>query len=288
MTKRDKLNLTPLEKEIVTLKAVLDMINDMVNHETMMFYLDGSDSSIAFKTMTHAKFFNIILVDLLSKPKELFSDDKDYIERLTDICENPLTDNPRRNDDIQMLKDAVNAFDTWLSQTVVIEKSWFPSLELQIDLSIERKEFIAMCGNLCKHNFTQTTRQAKKFQAILKRNRQSFSIDKCLIALEDFQVQFNSVFQYHASTIAEFLNDIRWGIYTYAFTERMRCVENWYDEEMHINRYNYRYPAKIASSLGKACYWGLMNDVMRPPYIQKFDDLPPFSQPFITGDSPLC
>jgi hypothetical protein len=271
MTSKDTLDLTPLENEVATLKAVLDMVNDMVNHETMTFHLNGSDSSIVFKTMTHEKFFNIILVDLLSKPTEFFTDNKDYIERLIDICENPLMDNPCRNNDIQILKDAVSAFAAWLSKTVVIEKGWFPSLELQIDLSIQRKEFIAMCGNLCKHNFTQTTRQAKKLQTILEGNKQSFSIDKCLIALEDFQVQFGSVFLYHASTIAEFLNDIRWGIYTYGFAERSRCVESWYDEEMHLNRDGYRYPAGIDSDLGKACYWELMNDVMRPPYIQKFE-----------------
>lgn len=271
MTSKDWRNLTPLEKEIVTLKAVLDMVDDMVNHESMTFHLNGCDSSVVFKTMTHEKFFNIILVDLLSNPTEFFTDNKDYIERLIDICENPLVDTPFRNNDIQMLKDAVNAFALWLSQTVVIEKRWFPSLELQIDLSMQRKEFITICGNLCKHNFTQTTRQARKLQTIFSRNKQSFSVDKCLIALEDFQEQFDSVFLYHASTIAEFLNDVRWGIYTYASAERSRCVESWYDEEMHVNRYNCRYPAGIVSDLGKVCYWELMNDVMRPPYIQKFE-----------------
>jgi hypothetical protein len=81
MTSKDTLDLTPLENEVATLKAVLDMVNDMVNHETMTFHLNGSDSSIVFKTMTHEKFFNIILVDLLSKPTEFFTDNKHYIER---------------------------------------------------------------------------------------------------------------------------------------------------------------------------------------------------------------
>ena len=64
------LNLTPLEQEVITLKAVVDMIGDMVNHEVMTIHFSDPDTSITFKTMTHMAFFNIVLVDLLSKPSD--------------------------------------------------------------------------------------------------------------------------------------------------------------------------------------------------------------------------
>jgi len=271
-TFEDDLSLSSLEKEVVTLKAVLDMINNMVNHETMIFTFRDPDSSVMFNTMTHMAFFNIILVDLLSKPGDFFNGENNYIERIKDICENPLMGKLVVKRDIRFLRDAVDAFLTWLSQTVVVEKRWFPSIDLEIDLSIMRQAFVVMCGNISKHNFTQQTRQAKRLQGILKVNGQSFPLDKCLIALEDFQTQFyDDIFHYHAATIAEFLNNIRWGIYLYAVAERTCCVENWYDEEMNLNRYKYHYPDDVASELGRTYYWNLMNDVMQPPYIQRFE-----------------
>jgi hypothetical protein len=270
-TFEDTLNLTSLEKEVITLKATMDMINDMVNWETMSFTFRDPDSSVIFHTRTHKAFFNILLVDLLSIPSEFFNDKKNYIERLKDICENPLMGKLAAKKDIFFLRKSVNAFATWLLQTVVVEKRWFPSIDLQIDLSIQRQAFVTMCGNISKHNFTQQTRQAVKLQKILEKNEKFLSLDKCLIALEDFQKQFyDDIFSYHAATLAEFLNNIRWGIFLYASAERERRVVNWHDEKLNLNRYKYEYPSDITSELGETYYWNLMNDVIRPPYIQQF------------------
>jgi len=272
ITFEDTLSLTSLEKEVITLKASLDMINDMVNHETMLFSFNDPHSSIMFNTMTHKAFFNILLVDILSTPSDFFNGNKNYIERLKDICEEPLMGKLIVKQDILFLKEAVSAFLEWLSQTVIVEKRWFPSINLEINLSIQRQAFITMCGNISKHNFTQQTRQAKKLQKILGNNNQSFSLDKCLMALEDFRAQFyDDIFSYHASTITEFLNNIRWGIFFYVSAERSRCVVNWHDEKLNMPHYKYNYPDNVVSELGKNYYWNLMNDVMRPPYIQQFE-----------------
>jgi hypothetical protein len=265
----DRLNLTPLEQEIITLKAVVDMIGDMVNHETMTIFFSDPDTSVMFKTMTHMAFFNIILVDLLSKPSGFFTGDKSYIDRLKEICANPRMGEIRG---IRELSEAVCAFDNWLSEKVTVQNCWFPSLELQIDLSIKRQIFISICGNITKHNFTQLTRQADRLRKIFCENGKAISLDKCILALQDFRQQFyNDVFHYHSSTIAEFLNNIQWGIYSYAAPVRARCVQNRYDEELHVNAYKYSYPVDVTSDLGKTCYWDLMNDVMRQPYIQRFE-----------------
>ena len=268
-TVEDTLNLTPLEQEITTLKAVLDMIGDMVNHETMTIHFTDPDSSVMFKTMTHMAFFNIILVDLLSKPIEFFVGGESYIDRLKRICANPRMGEIQ---DVGELGEAVCAFDSWLSEKVEVKNCWFPSLELQIDISIERQLFISICGNITKHNFTQLTRQAKRLSRVFCENGKSVSLDKCILALQDFREQFyNDIFHYHSSTIAEFLNNIRWGIYLYAAPVRAHCVEDHYDEELRLNAYTYAYPRDVTSALGKTCYWNLMNDVMRQPYIQRFE-----------------
>jgi len=263
------LKLTPLEQEIITLKAVLDMIGDMVNHETMTIHFGAPDTSVMFKTMTHMAFFNIILVDLLSKPSEFFTGDKSYIDRLKEICANPRMGELQ---EILELSEAVCAFARWLSEKVTIQNRWFPSLELQIDLSIKRQVFISICGNITKHNFTQLTRQANRLRQVFCENGESISLDKCILALQDFRQQFyDDIFHYHSSTIAEFLNNIRWGIHSYTAPVRARCVENPYDEELRINTYTYSCPGDVTSDLGKTCYWDLMNDVMRQPYIQRFE-----------------
>lgn len=174
--------------------------------------------------------------------------------------------------DIRELSEAVCTFARWLSEKVTIPNRWFPSLELQIDLSIKRQIFIGICGNIIKHNFTQLTRQANRLRQVFCENGESISLDKCILALQDFRQQFyDDVFHYHSSTIAEFLNNIRWGIYSYAAPVRARCVENRYDEELHINAYKYLYPGDVTSDLGKTYYSDLMNDVMRQPYIQRFE-----------------
>ena len=272
VTFEDELNLTPLEKEVITLKAVLDMINDMVNWAIMSFSFNDPNSSVTLNTRTHKAFFNILLVDFLSPPDEFFNRGNNYIGRLGEICKEPLMGELTAKQDNRFLKDAVDVFATWLSQTVVVERRWFPSINLEVDLRIRRQAFITMCGNISKHNFTQQTRQATKLLNILKASGQSFSREQCLIALEDFQAQFSDdIFIYHASTIAEFLNNIRWGIFFYASAERARCVTDRYDEKTNMNRYEYNYPTAVASDLGKNYYRGLMNDVGRQPYIQLFE-----------------
>ena len=266
---QDMLNLTPLEQEIITLKAVLDMIGDMVNREVMTIPFSDPDSSVMFKTTTHMAFFNIILVDLLSKPNRFFTGDNSYIDRLKEICANPRMSEVQ---DMQELRVAVCAFDRWLSEEVAIQNRWFPSLELQIDLRIKRQVFIRICGNITKHNFTHLTGVAKILKEVFRENGESISLDRCILALQDFRQQFyEDIFLYHSSTIAEFLNNIRWGIYSYAAPVRARCLENRYDEELRIAFYTYRYPQDVTSELGKTCYWDLMNDVMRQPFIQRFE-----------------
>jgi len=269
MPQADLPDLTPLEREIVTLKAVLDMIGDMVNHETMTIHSSDPNSSVMFKTRTHMAFFSIVLVDLLSERDGILKDRKNYIGRLKVISTNPLMGEIQ---DILELREAVCAFDAWLSEEVTIQNRWFPSLDLQVDLSIKRQDFIRICGDIAKHNFTRLTVAADKLRKILGDNNQPFSLDKCILALQDFRTQFyDDIFLYHSSTIAEFLNNIWWGIYSYAAPVRGRCVENRYDGELHLNAYSYSYPVDVTSELGKACFWGLMNDVMQPPYIRRFE-----------------
>ena len=252
-----QLKLTPLECEIITLKAILDMINGMINREAMAFNFQDPDSNISFRSTIYMANFNIFLVDFLSKPTGFFEGEKDYLGRLHDICVSPQLGNQHIYD----LKASVKKLMDWLSEVVTVEKRWFPSIELEVDLKIKRQDFITICGNI-----------SNNFLNIMKENGQSIHIDQSLIALEDFYEQFHQdIFVYHSSTLAESLNNIRWGIYIYANAERERCVERWYDHEMQLQKYKYNFPPQIISTLGRTYFCNLLNDVINPPHIQRFE-----------------
>ena len=202
------LGLTPMEVEIITLKASLDLIDSMVNRAMMTFSTDPSSCEIRFQDTTHQAYFSILLSDFLSIPREFFSGLSNYLDRLVSIGDKPLL----RSDAVSLLKHASNGFRTWLNEAAIAPKRWFPTLDLEINLRITRRDLVTMSGNQTKHNFTQQTRQATKFRRILKENGEDVPFDDCLIALRDFYEQmYNDIFVYHSSTISAFLNDIRWG-----------------------------------------------------------------------------
>lgn len=267
---QEKLSLSDLEIEVIVLKASLDLIDDMVNRETMCFYFceHSSEAEVGFTTETHQAYFSILLVDFLSRPRGFFISSENYLHRLNAISECPLLGDSK----VEALSGAVKSFRSWLEEKATDVQTWFPTLNLEIDLAIERQLFITICGNMSKHNFTQQTWQAKKLQKLLRENDCNFPIDKCLMALEDFYTRFGEdILLYHATMLAKFLNDIRWGIYEYAHAERSQSVVKWYDENSGLTRYKYKYPPGVCSRLGKTSYWDLMNAVMKPPPIPRFE-----------------
>ena len=256
-----------MEVEVVTLKASLDLISDMVNHQMMTFSPDLSRCEIRFRDDPHQAYFSILLSDFLSAPREFFGESSDYLARLAAIGSQPHL----RSDQTALLKSASERFQRWLQETATAPMRWFPTLDLEIDLRITRRDLVTMSGNQTKHNFTQQTRQAEKLRKILKDNGQQFRFDECLIALPDFYEQmYNDIFVYHSSTMAASLNDIRWGVYEYARRERQECTESWPFDSSGQLAYRYHYPAEIKTPLGEHYYWELMNDVRDRPPIPRF------------------
>ncbi len=70
-----------IEKEIIFLKAVQELIDEMVNYEVLDLIGEDPDSEIRFKSPTHQRFFNIILVDFLSlSDKKVVGEQLSYLE----------------------------------------------------------------------------------------------------------------------------------------------------------------------------------------------------------------
>src|SRR5689334_22021776 len=103
----------------------------MVNYEVM----DLAGSSIIFKSTTHQKYFNIILVDLLSNSDEkVIGEQRSYLSAITTICQKP---NFNENGSITSLSAVAKEFTDWLEEEIQV-KTWLPSIQTEVILSIKR------------------------------------------------------------------------------------------------------------------------------------------------------
>jgi hypothetical protein len=259
--------LSAIEKEVIILRAVYALIDDMVNF--VMMSISGADphSQVTFKSETHLRLFNIMLVDFLSATgKRGPIDPTSYMSALQGIAKEPNFD---REDSGNAFRSAVAEFVQWLDTEVAVE-TWLPSIDTEVTLKLSRRQFIKMCGNISKHNFLRLISVAEELQELLRKTGTQISLDDALLTLEDFYTKFHrDVIAYHASTIAEFLNNLRWGIYEYLRPEFKRSYTRIAGDS--LGRYEYRYPEGLNAKFAQACYWDLMNDIRSAPYLRRFE-----------------
>ncbi len=258
--------LSDIEEEVVFLEAIGELTETMVNLDILSVLGSDPDSEIRFKSATHQRFFNIILVDFLScTDTNAPTGQTSYLAALRHIAKKPSFN---INDSVKPLRHATYRFVDWLKREVEVDV-WLPSVDMQTTLKISRLEFLKMCGNISKHNFLRAVGVAKKLQKALTASGNSTSLEDALLALADFYERFHSdILNYHSSTIAEFLNNIRWGIYEYLQPEFRQSVVR---EAGDPPEYRYTYPKGLTSRFAKECYWGLMNEVRSAPYVRRFE-----------------
>lgn len=264
-------DLSSGEQEILLLKATMEAISSMVNYSVLDLYHSDPDSSISFKSHIHQQYFNILLADFLSL-ETFVRRNANILEQLQNICNSPCY-----NQCTVSLKKAVGAFKEWLEEDVEFEhdgkirKLWFPSIDQELALKITRAEFIKICGNISKHNPLGLDRQAKTIKKIFKRNNVQIALTEALLIMDEFYEQFHDdLLTYHSSTIAEFLNEIRWGIYEYLQPIHSKSVVFSWDEVHKMNRYRYNFPKDLNNEYVQTIFWNLMNDVRSEPYMPRF------------------
>jgi hypothetical protein len=264
------LNLNDAEKEILILKAVWEAINSMLNYEVLELNHKDPDSSIIFKTRTHQQYFNIMLLDFLNL--KIFGVEKCCLESLQTVF-----NAPQFNSDISSLQKSTNDFTTWLNQNIELEHDgetrnfWFPTINQEIALKITRAEYIKICGNISKHNVLSLGRQAETIQRIFDKNNVTIEQTQALLIMGEFYEQFHDdLFTYHASNIAEFLNNLRWGVYEYLQPLYQQSVECYWDDRLKLNAYRYNYPDNITNHYVREIFLNLMNDVRSKPYMPRF------------------
>ena len=234
-----------IEQEAIVLSAICGLIDEMVNYNMFAEEWSPSWSNILFRSSTHARLFNILLVDFLSLPQKrkdgapfdlkLPSETDQLSEKTYLFFLNKILEDPQLSTHNAGLRSVVEEFANWLAGDTLIENAWFPSLELEIDLKINRIEALKMTGDICKHNFTRLSARAKSLQNALSRNAEERSIDECYLALPEFQEWFhNHAFVYQSSQISEFLNRLRWAIHDYLKPEFQRAHRPYFDKYLDM------------------------------------------------------
>ncbi len=180
--------MNTVEEEVVLLKAVVDLIDSIVNFEIFDLLGIDPDSNILFHAGTHQKYFNLVLADFLSKTdKRAPVTQKSYLAGLRAIGAAPSFD---VNGSVELLRDSTAAFTRWLEEKVEVD-IWMPSIERQEILKVTRFTFLKMCGDLCKHNFLRAVGVAEELRAILEKSGVVISVEESLLGFEDFYQRFH-------------------------------------------------------------------------------------------------
>jgi hypothetical protein len=267
---------SPTDQEVIVLKSTWDSIDEMVNYAIFMKFPGTAETELHFESSIHQRLFNILLTDFLTAPspwpfglkqppQDALKSMQNILFHLQRVGENPIL-NPNGG---EALLKPLWAFRDWLEAECFVEDVWLPSIELKTDVRVKRFAFIKTCGNIGKHNFARLSRVVADICDILEANGNKVSVDQGYLIIEEFYEWFHdNVFAYHSSAIAEFLNNIRWGIYDYLKPEFRRSFTR---EPGDSIMYRFKYPAGSEHPTGKSMYWDLMNDVRSEPYMPRFE-----------------
>ena len=235
---------------------------------------------LLFSTSENAQLFNILLCDFLSLPHPRRKgslpfdlpkvpasgrkSDQSHLYYLRRVC-----NEPHLGSDTKDLLAAVENFSNWLEGETVIEKVWFSSIGLELNMRVIRFDALKITGNLLKHSFTRLEADVRKIQRILEANGHQRTIEECYLVLPEFREWFHEhAFEYQSSEITEFLNEIRWATHEYLHPEFSRAYEEYPSNSNATYRFNI--PDSICEPFAKAVYWDLMNLVRKKPIVPRF------------------
>jgi hypothetical protein len=254
------------EREVIALWAACDAVDSLVNHSLLQFVGPPSRTTVVFQDAVHQDLFTARLLDLTKKASNPITQTNDScIELLLDVASSGAF-----NEDgfAEFITRSTGRLKEWL-ETEVAADAWFPSIGRSLSVSCKRREWIELCGNAAKHNFIRLNRVADRLAAILTRNGAPTDSTQALLALPEFEERFHrDILIYHTSTIAELLNNVRWGIQEYLSDEFLRAHRlGSGDPPMET----YDIPAFVENDFPKRCYWDLMNAVRMRPFVARFE-----------------
>jgi hypothetical protein len=162
---------TDLDREIIVLSAVWDLIGSMVHYAHFEKGHPLDETMLMFKSHECSRLFIVLLADFLSLPR---SDNdfglrhrsgeeslaKTYLGNLLDICEKP-----HFGGDTFLLSWSTKAFADWLDGRVTVDEVWLPSIEWNGPITVQRITYLKICGTASKHGFTRLGKIVRDIQA---------------------------------------------------------------------------------------------------------------------------
>lgn len=283
---------TDMEREAIILNATLGMIDDMVNHAIFMpLGKKRQETNLLPTTQLALVQFSTLLRDFLSPvtakgnkplpfglPKPPNGDD--VTDHTTLFYLKQIGKNPLLGIEIEPLNAIVSGFADWLNETAIVPLVWLPSISTELDLKIKRIDFIRTSGDIGKHNFLRLEGQARRVQRILSENDMKVDLSEAYSALPDIWEWFHThLLAFHASNIAEFLNNIRYAVHSYVgpLARTSYCLIDAYGD---IERYTFKRPDEIVNSFAWEQYYGLLQNSLRQPNFPKFSVSPSFKNQF--------
>jgi hypothetical protein len=262
-------DFSSVEREVIALKAIADMLNALVNHQVLILRGPAPKMEVVFKDQVHQRLFSILLTDFLTKPEEpRFGLEGSYLDVLAAICGDPKLLGGAAVGD---LAAATQPADEWFDAKINVP-AWFPTIEREVpDFVIRRREIVMVTGNISKHGFAGLTGVARRLVRILRKNGVEIDRHQAISILDEFYERFHDdVLAAHATALVEVLNRVRWSMHHALLP--VFLVHHRRDPD-HELRYWYEFPDGVEHDFAQGCFWDLMNKVRQPPYVDPFEAL---------------
>jgi hypothetical protein len=222
------------EREVIILNSAWEMIDGMVNWAMFVKNDYTEPTNLMFKTRQHSLLFAILLGDFLSEirafkgdpvplglqpaPRNARPSDLTFLFHLRQVCANP-----KLGTDTAALSTPTESFADWLEGQFIASSVNLHAIDVVADLRVARFRYIKMCADIAKHNLARLATNVAHLRKLLKAAGHSVSEQQAYLVVENFFEWFHDdTFIYHSSQIAEFLNNIRWGVYDYLQPEFQR------------------------------------------------------------------
>jgi hypothetical protein len=266
---QDNDDFSPVEREVIALKAIADMLNALVNHELLILQGPPPKLEVVFKDLVHQRLFGILLADFLTRPKKpRFGLEGSYLDVLAGICDDPKLLGGGAVGDLAAATQRANE---WLDAKINVP-AWFPTIEREVpDFAIRRREIVIITGNISKHGFAGLTGVARRLVRILGKNGVEIDRHQAISILNEFYERFHDdVLAAHATALVELLNRVRWGMHRALLPVFQLHYRRDPDHEL---RYWYEFPDGVERAFAQGCFWELMNKARQPPYVDPFEAL---------------
>ena len=187
--------------------------------------------------------------------------------------------NPLIGTKIEPLNSIVLDFSEWLNEIAIVPSVWLPSISTELDLNIKRIDFIRTSGDIGKHNFLRLEGQARRVQKFLSENKVKIDLSEAYLALPDIWDWFHThLLAFHASSIAEFLNNIRYAVRSYVGPKARTSYRM--NADSGVERYTFDRPAEIVNTFAWGQYYGLLQSSLRQPNFPEFSVSQSFKNQF--------